>query len=241
MLGVKSIQVTLDGDERVHDSRRMLTNGGATFKKIVNNLKEVPHDVEINLRVNVDKENIDSVDTLILQLKKENLTRCTLSIKSVVSANENPCEDKVLETAEFSKRLLPLYNRAHELGFKTVLFNPMIFFRKEFCIVDYEHQYIVSPDGGIFKCGESYEEDDPSKIGYIKSNGEMELNIDAVAKWTKDPFEDEKCCNCSILPLCWGGCQLKRNAKNISPCYTEYKENIEEIIIMYYEMKTGKL
>ena len=237
---IKSIQVTLDGDKDVHDSRRILMNGEGTFTKIVENLKKVPQGIEINLRVNVDIDNVDRVEKLFMRLKKESLTRCILSIKSVVSSKTNPCEDKMLESEMFTKKLLPLYQKARAIGFRTVLFNPLMYFKNEFCIVDYEHQYIVAPDGGVFKCGESYEEDDPSKIGSLNSNGKMDLNLIAVSNWMKDPFADEKCCNCKLLPLCWGGCQLKRNVKKTSPCYTEYKDNFDDILRMYYEMKIGK-
>lgn len=234
---IKSLQVTLDGDEEVHNSRRILMNGEGTFTRIIENLRKVPQDIEINLRVNVDRDNVEKIENLLVRLGNEALTRCILSIKSVVSSNTNPCEDKILESELFTEKLLPLYRKAKAMGFRTVLFNPLMYFKNVFCIVDYEYQYIISPDGGVFKCGESYEEDDPSKIGYLNSNGKMDLDLAVVSNWTKDPFADEECRNCKYIPLCWGGCQLKRNVKKTSPCYTEYKNNFEDILRMYYEMK----
>ena len=67
----------------------------------------------------------------------------------------------------------------------------------------------------------------------------MEIDKYKLTKyWNKDPFAQKECLQCKILPLCWGGCQLKGNVKGLSPCYTEYKNNIDIILQMYYESVT---
>ena len=58
-LKLSSLQVTVDGMKEVHDSRRTLADGGATFDRIMQNLRD-GYDLmpPISLRVNVDKNNI---------------------------------------------------------------------------------------------------------------------------------------------------------------------------------------
>lgn len=55
-VGIDSIQVTLDGPEAIHDSRRHLTNGGSTFAMIIDNLLACEGiNQDIVICVNVDK------------------------------------------------------------------------------------------------------------------------------------------------------------------------------------------
>ncbi len=59
---IREIQVTLDGIGRVHDARRFLKGGGATFKKIVEGIDAcLQHKLPVNLRMVIDKENIDGL------------------------------------------------------------------------------------------------------------------------------------------------------------------------------------
>ena len=59
---IREIQVTLDGIGNVHDARRFLKGGGATFEKIVKGIDACLHaGLPVNLRMVIDKENIDSL------------------------------------------------------------------------------------------------------------------------------------------------------------------------------------
>jgi uncharacterized protein len=64
---IREIQVTLDGKGSVHDTRRFLKGGGATFNKIVNGIDTcLLNGLPVNLRVVIDKENIDGLPELAL-------------------------------------------------------------------------------------------------------------------------------------------------------------------------------
>jgi uncharacterized protein len=59
---IREIQVTLDGKGSVHDARRFLKGGGATFDKIVNGIDAcMQNRLPVNLRMVIDKENIDGL------------------------------------------------------------------------------------------------------------------------------------------------------------------------------------
>ncbi len=59
---IREIQVTLDGNDTVHDKRRFLKGGGATFNKIVDGIDAcLANGLPVNLRMVVDKENIDGL------------------------------------------------------------------------------------------------------------------------------------------------------------------------------------
>ncbi len=59
---IREIQVTLDGKGKVHDGRRFLKGGGPTFEKIVQGIDAcLQNELPVNLRMVVDKENIDGL------------------------------------------------------------------------------------------------------------------------------------------------------------------------------------
>jgi len=56
---IREIQVTLDGSERVHDSRRYLKGGGETFARVVAGVDAcLAAGLPVNLRTVIDRENI---------------------------------------------------------------------------------------------------------------------------------------------------------------------------------------
>lgn len=60
-LAIRKAQITLDGLKEVHDKRRPLCSGKGTFDVIVSNIEyllSVCPDIEINLRSNMDMENV---------------------------------------------------------------------------------------------------------------------------------------------------------------------------------------
>jgi uncharacterized protein len=59
---IREVQVTLDGLEEIHNIRRPLKNGGGTFQRIVEGIDAaLAEKININLRVVVDKENLNSL------------------------------------------------------------------------------------------------------------------------------------------------------------------------------------
>lgn len=62
---VREIQVTLDGTESMHNKRRPLKNGGSTFRQITEAIdKTLEKGIPLNLRVVLDKQNIDNLPDL---------------------------------------------------------------------------------------------------------------------------------------------------------------------------------
>jgi uncharacterized protein len=55
-LGIRVLQITIDGPQKIHDQRRILKNkASGTFEKIVENILHAPAELQIMLRVNVDR------------------------------------------------------------------------------------------------------------------------------------------------------------------------------------------
>lgn len=59
---IREIQVTLDGTEQFHNTRRKLHDGSPTFHKIVEGIDAcIENNITVNLRMVIDKENIDNL------------------------------------------------------------------------------------------------------------------------------------------------------------------------------------
>ncbi|MGN9844156.1 radical SAM protein [Nonomuraea sp. H19] len=85
-LGLRGIQITLDGDLPDHDATRVKRTGGGTFDEIVRNIREVQDETNIifSLRVNVTAENLPGIDRLIERLAERlNTARCGIYFKIV--------------------------------------------------------------------------------------------------------------------------------------------------------------
>lgn len=62
---IREIQVTLDGTDTVHNKRRFLKDGSGTFDKIVSGIDAcLQNNLNVNLRMVIDKENIENLKDL---------------------------------------------------------------------------------------------------------------------------------------------------------------------------------
>lgn len=57
-------QITIDGLEEIHNARRKLKNGSGSFWAIVKNIEAVKDILQVVIRVNVDRENMQGIDAL---------------------------------------------------------------------------------------------------------------------------------------------------------------------------------
>ena len=59
---VTRVEPTLDGPKEIHDKRRIATDGSETFDKIVEGVDcLLDHNINVTVRTNVDKENINTL------------------------------------------------------------------------------------------------------------------------------------------------------------------------------------
>ena len=62
---IREIQVTLDGTDTIHNKRRFLKDGNGTFDKIVSGIDAcLQNKLNVNLRMVIDKENIENLPEL---------------------------------------------------------------------------------------------------------------------------------------------------------------------------------
>jgi uncharacterized protein len=58
-------QITIDGNEAVHDLRRIRPDGSETFKEICDNVDKILKiGMHLHLRINIDSKNINNISEL---------------------------------------------------------------------------------------------------------------------------------------------------------------------------------
>lgn len=73
-VGIRQVQVTLDGPPEVHNSRRPTRNGDHTFDRILGNVQAAQEYLDVRLRVNVDGDNASGLLALLDLLENSGLT-----------------------------------------------------------------------------------------------------------------------------------------------------------------------
>lgn len=202
---LNSIQITIDGLPETHNKSRKHKSGLPTFDKIIegiDNVTEIIPECRVNLRVNLHKENMKDFNEIYSFLTERWKDKNT-SVHMVYAANHGTCNVKCIQQHErigFFKELYEKYN------FKNINFFPE--FKEVGCTADFVDSYVVGPEGELYKCWVDLGKED-RVVGDIFTR---RLNYSILAEYLvgTDMFNDEKCKECKLFPVCDGGCSLYR-------------------------------
>lgn len=214
-LGIKKIQITLDGDREYHNKKRPFKDGGGTFDKILENIMKVTDkDVAVILRINVDEENANSIPQLLELIPEEKRKKIIVNICNIF---QNP--KKV--------GLMDFFKDAIDKGYQFKLFRN----NYELCEGSFINSITVQPDGKITPCQMCLEKG--LHFGKIKKDGS--INITKQSDFYKfratSSLENESCQKCNKFPLCLGGCYFNRYKNNNACVGTNYGGiDLEEFI-----------
>ncbi len=206
LLGIKQLQITLDGPKEIHDKRRMLAGGGPTFDTILQAINLATSYVNVNLRVNLDDYNINSFQSLIdildvSILKKDKIKLFCRPVVDCIKGN------LAFAGGGFAKVEADLMKIGNRKGFM-FSFHPNARFGLR-CLYYQCNSYYVDPGLNLFKCPEHLNH--PWRaVGVIDETGRiiMTNQTNYLESMRQDPFNLAECRNCRVLPLCYGKCAL---------------------------------
>lgn len=215
---IREIQVTLDGTQKIHDARRFLKDNSSTFSRIVQGIdKLIENEIPVNLRMVVDKDNINDLPNLAKYAVEKGWTKSPF-FKTQLGRNYelHHCQKasqklynrldlyidlyylirKYPEIIEFHK---PAYSVSKFLFENGALPEPL-FDSCPACKTEWAFDYT----GSIYSCtatvGKKGEE-----LGIFYP--EIKINTDTVCEWEdRDVLAIEECRNCPVQLACGGGC-----------------------------------
>jgi uncharacterized protein len=246
-LKITSIQITLDGPEKLHDTRRVLAGGGPTFQRIisnVDNLMNSDYKGVCAIRVNVDKTNRDE----FIGLRDELLERYKGKKLMVYAGHVNTSLDHSYEHS----RSLDLQEWTdftfdqHRCKSKAPSAN---FYPSgnldSICVATSHQGFVLGPQGELYQCWEDVGKAD-MVIGNIHEK-EPIANPVLQARYSigTDAYNDAECRECNVLPICGGGCANKRlRAKQFGEDGLEfcssYKNNLTTYLEAYIDALRSK-
>jgi uncharacterized protein len=231
-LGLKSIQITIDGNKVNHDKRRVLANQQGTFDQIINNIRDSCDFIHINIRSNVDLNNVASMEDYMDYLGQQDFRgKVNIYFSATTDYVAGGCSssNSCFANQEFSGVILSLYEKALEKGLNISYYPQYV---PVVCAAIADNSIVVQPDGWIQKCWNTVGNSNYA-IGHI-SNG-INSN-ERTEKWLNySPYKIEKCRSCSVLPLCGGGCaQQAFESIDKQPVCCEYKYNLGEMLKFNY-------
>lgn len=239
-LSIRNIQITFDGSEQIHNQRRALLGGQATYRTIMENLKyllEVNKEITVDIRTNIDRRNKDDYNTFYRSFKSAiNDSRVTMYPGFVSDLLSSECvspEHNISEGGYKAQFVLDIFDK---YGIEIKSFLPK--YRRHSCVASKYFAFVIGPEGEIYKCWRM--------VGNAKETiGNVNDGTFDMVKFSKyltgaDYTFDPKCLSCEFITLCGGGCPLTRMRNkyegiSINHCCPE-KTHMEELMELRYEM-----
>lgn len=215
---IREIQVTVDGTQEVHDSRRMLKGGKGSFNKIAEGVDLLlKNNIPVNMRMIVDKDNISNLPDLARFAIKKEWTKTPL-FKTALGRNYELHHCQTNNTKLFNR--IEMYQEIYKL----VNENPEIleFHKPAFSIAKFifENGEMPNPlfdscsgtktewafdySGRIYSC--------TATVGNIGDElgtfyPSVDLKEDLIEEWEeRDVLSIKECSNCPVQLACGGGC-----------------------------------
>lgn len=262
-------QVTIDGPEDIHNSRRQLAGGDGTFKKIMANVHAaLKTGIPIHIRTNVDVENIPSIPQLGKTIRSKGLHKfeyfsaylatvadsCGLNIKDLLMEDQLIIKYKKLkETPENIKNLSifdesTLFSLLSHLDAVIIKKNDMVLPNFRFCEATQGKNFVFGADGFIYPCFKSMG-NKKSAIGRFIPG--FQIYGDRLDQWLqRDIINLKKCSQCSYATICGGGCAyemllkhdtlMEPNCPPVKEIVTNYLKFLEPHIISKYDLSSSK-
>ena len=224
-----SFQITLDGNEEIHNKVRFFTNRKGTYSLILQNIKVLlEYNCPVRVRINYTKDNIESIHDILQKssaLFNEHKDLIEFDFHRVWQDRDT--EERVLPKVKtyagnlIGKGFKALYDELNEIK------NP--------CYGDKANTAVINYNGDVFKC---------TAKDFCKENREGVLTNEGKIVWEKSQvyrlsikFKNMACQKCSIAPICGGGCSRYILEKDGKPyCLFNYDNKaIEKFIIDHVE------
>jgi len=244
---ITSYQITIDGDEEFHDTRRMLKNNGPSFAIIYNNVKNIVSSsfckdgkAKINIRCNVDSGNKSNVIPFIDKLHADGmLGKVGFYVSPVHDWGDlKASEVHGIGKEDFADFEIEMFLKLMEHGvLDTTTIIPAR--TKTPCMVVSGTSEVMDAYGNVSTCWEipytpCYDHSDYYS-GNLLTDAAVDSTNAPMRNWFNEiPDNASWCKNCNFLPMCGGACP--KNWKEGTSACPSFKLNMDDrIFLKYYD------
>ncbi len=218
---LKEIQVTVDGDREMHDSRRVTKGGEPTFDRVAEGIDQaLKMGYRINLRTVIDRENIKSLPSLAEYAQKRGWLHYPSALfETTLGRNYelHSCQKgdtlfsrlEMWEEYEKMAKEHPLLRQYHKPQFHGIRYLsengelPMAIF--DGCPAG-KKEWAFDLNGDIYGCTASVGVPQ-YRLGNFMEPGREEENEEQILQWqTRDVLSIPECESCAMSLSCGGGC-----------------------------------
>ena len=202
-IGIKNVQITLDGDEVSHNHLRVHRSGKGTYQRVLSACRFVVEaGMELLVRINLNRWNLQHIPGLLADIISKGISpvNTTIHVTRVVDhGNLNGAiSSAIFSTEEFAREWINILKVIVEYGFNLPSLDPIAYN----CPFDLKQTVMIGSDGSIRHCSSSNQ-----PIAYLADTGE-EVKLMDRYRTVKErrPVDDLQCKECLYLPICMGGC-----------------------------------
>jgi len=247
---IREVQVTLDGTEDVHNSRRFLKGGNGTFSKIVSGIDRcLENHIDINLRMVIDKENIENLPELAQFAIDRGWTKSPY-FKTQIGRNYelHHCQsapDKLFDRISIYEHLYKLTKQhPHILEFYKPAYSVAKFLSENGDLPDplfdacpaCKTEWAFDYTGQIYSCTATVGKSDESLGSFYPTVTRKDTIIN---QWeNRDVTVIQECKDCSVQLACGGGCGSVAKNRTGDICTSDcrpVKELLELGFSAYFE------
>lgn len=235
-LNLTYVQISLDGVGETHDKRRHYKNGKPSFSDVANNIdKLLAHNIRLTLQVTVDNNNATAYQE-VYEYMNERYPR-QMEEKQLQIACNHVQDRTSFDTAGacFSDRQLHENNLKYFNEGKYEELIPRLPGLKMPCMYRSASSFAIDSKGYMYRCLEHLGQ--PARSVGNVVDAKVSFAKMATTTFFKDPFEDEECLHCSVLPICGGGCPVdceKCSSKEKNYC-SYYKTYLSDLLPEFYK------
>ena len=214
-LGVDDFQITIDGMHESHDRSRPLRSGRGSFERIIANLRAVASRIpSLRIRTNISSQSADELKALVDILSDLNGNH-NISIQLMpvhreslgLSKSCEGCIDCHLATHANFRAWRTVVDQVEEYAISKGLNTVAVRHRSglPYCNAYIHRCIIVDPVANCYFCTGDIGRAE-RRIGFLDESGEL-IHDTLYEQYRRlDPFAEDECNQCEMLPLCMGGC-----------------------------------
>lgn len=200
------LQITLDGLKNEHDKKRKFANGKGTFDIInsaINILNKKGCSSQVDLRLNVDYQNVDSIETVF---KEYNSKTGYMYVGLLRPAGHNTCNsESCITDNDYLTKVRPKIIESIRKYKAATRYIP--FGKQRPCALVRVGCFIIDPVLDVYKCDNLVGRSEYA-IGKIV-DGKLIKSHPFYLQGSWSPFDNDQCLQCKLLPACGKSCAYK--------------------------------